>query len=64
VSPFRHQRIMYDKNHFQGKLRNIKSPTFNGENNMGEDVEVWLLVIRKYFQLHNYSSNLEAKIAI
>jgi hypothetical protein len=28
-----------------------------------EDAEAWLLGMRKYFQLHNYSSNVEAKIA-
>jgi hypothetical protein len=48
----------------QGELRKIKPPTFYGENKMGEDVEDWLLGIRKYFQLRNYSSNLEAIIAI
>jgi hypothetical protein len=49
VSPFRHQRRRYEKNHLQGELRKIKPPTFDGENKMGEDVEAWLLGIRKYF---------------
>jgi hypothetical protein len=52
-----------NKTSLQGALRNIKPPIFDGENKMGEDVEAWLLGIRKYFQLHNYSSNLEAIIA-
>jgi hypothetical protein len=60
----RHQRRRYEKNQLQGELRKIKPPTFDGENKMGEDVEAWLLGIRKYFQLHNYSSNLEARITI
>jgi hypothetical protein len=28
-----------------------------------DDVKAWFLGHRKYFQLHSYSSNLEAKIA-
>jgi hypothetical protein len=64
VSPFRHQRKRYEQNHLQGELRKIKPPTFDGENKMGEDAKAWLLGIRKYFLLHNYPSNLEAKITI
>lgn len=44
----------------QGELRKIKTPTFNGEDKKGEEVEIWLLEMRKYLQLHDYSSNLEA----
>jgi hypothetical protein len=29
---------------------------------MEDDVESWLLGIKKYIQLHKYSSNLEARI--
>jgi hypothetical protein len=64
VSLVRHQRRRHEQDNLQGELRKIKPPTFDGENKMGEDVEAWLLGIRKYFQLHNYSSNLEAKIVI
>jgi hypothetical protein len=55
---------MHEEDNLQGELRNIKPPTFDGENKMGEDAKVWLLGIRNYFQLHNYSFNLEAKIYI
>jgi hypothetical protein len=47
----------------QGELRKIKPPSFDGENKKGEDAEAWLLGMRKYFQLHDYSSNVEARIA-
>ena len=30
----------------------------------GEDVESWLLGMRRYFQLYQYSPNLEARIEI
>jgi hypothetical protein len=35
----------------QGELRKIKPPTFNGEHRKGEEVEAWLLEMKKYFQL-------------
>jgi hypothetical protein len=37
------------ENILQGDLRKIKSPTFNGENRKGEEVEAWLLEMKKYF---------------
>jgi hypothetical protein len=47
---------------FQGELRKLKPPLFDGERERKDDVEAWLLGLRRYFQLHNYSSNLEARI--
>jgi hypothetical protein len=47
----------------QGELRNINPPSFDGEKEREDDDEEWFLRIRRYFQLHNYSSNLEAKIS-
>jgi hypothetical protein len=47
----------------QGYMRIIKPPSFDGEREKEDDVETWFLGLRIYFQLHNYSSNLEAKIA-
>jgi hypothetical protein len=44
-------------------MRNIKPPSFDGEREREDDVEAWFLGIRKYFRLHNYSSNLEARFA-
>jgi hypothetical protein len=45
-------------------MNKIKPPTFYGENKKDEDVETWFLSMRKYFQLHNYSSHAEGRIAI
>jgi hypothetical protein len=63
VSPIRHQRRKQEVDSFQGELRKIKPPSFGGERERGDDVEAWLLGLRRYFQLHNYSSNLEARIS-
>jgi hypothetical protein len=47
----------------QGELRKINPPTFNGEHQKGEEVETWILEMKKYFQLHDYPSRVEARIA-
>jgi murein L,D-transpeptidase YafK len=47
----------------QGELRKINRSTFNGEHRKGEEVEAWLLEMKKYFQLHDYPSRVEARIA-
>jgi hypothetical protein len=48
----------------QGEMNKIKPPTFDGEHKKDEDAETWLLGMRKYFQLHNYSSQAEGRISI
>jgi hypothetical protein len=62
VFPIRHQRRKQEVDSLQGELRKLKPPSFDGEREREDDVEAWFLGIRRYFQLHNYSSNLEAKI--
>ena len=44
-------------------MRNINTPSFDGEREREDDSKAWFLGIQRYFQLHNYSSNLEARIA-
>ena len=46
------------------EMNKIKPPTFDGEKKKDEDAETWLLSMRKYFQLHNYSSHAEGRISI
>jgi hypothetical protein len=48
----------------RGEMNKIKPPTFDGEHKKDEDAEIWLLGMRNYFQLHNYSSHAEGRIAI
>jgi hypothetical protein len=35
----------------KGEMNKIKPPTFDGEHKKDEDVEAWLLGMRKYLQL-------------
>jgi hypothetical protein len=45
----------------EGEIRKINPSSFDGESRGEDDVEAWLLGIRTYFILHNYSSNLKSK---
>ena len=63
VSHVRHQRGKLGLDSLQGELRKIKPPSFDGEREREDDVEAWLLGLISYFQLHKYSSNLEARIS-
>jgi hypothetical protein len=47
----------------QGEMRELKPLSFGGEREREDDAEAWFLGLRRYFQLHNYSSNLEARIS-
>jgi hypothetical protein len=63
LSPVRrYKRSEVDE--LRGEMNKIKPPTFDGEYKKDEDVETWLLGMKKYFQLHNYSSHAEGRIAI
>ena len=58
------RRRKYQKDELQGELRKVKTPTFRGDNEKGEDVEAWLLGMRKCLCIYNYSSMMEANISI
>jgi hypothetical protein len=62
MCPVRSKRWRHGSHSLQGNLRKIKPRSFDGENNKGEEVESWLLGMRKYFQLHDYSSNEKSRI--
>ena len=47
-----------------GEFKKIKPPTFNGETEKGEEAESWLSVMKKYFQIYNYSNQLKARMVI
>jgi hypothetical protein len=63
VSPIENQRRKQEVDSFQGELRKLKPPSFNGEREREDDAEAWFLGLKRYFQLHNYLSNLEARIS-
>ena len=63
LSPVRRYK-RYGVDDLRGEMKKIKPPTFDGEHKKDEDVETWLLGMRKYFQLHNYYSYAEGRIVI
>jgi hypothetical protein len=52
------------KDELKGEMNKIKPPKFNVEHKKEEDVETWLLGLKKYFQLQNYSAHAEGRIAM
>jgi hypothetical protein len=64
VSPVINYRRRNELDILQGEIGKVKPSSFDGEHREGEYVEAWLLGMIKYFLLHNYSSNLKAKIVI
>jgi hypothetical protein len=48
----------------KGEMNKIKPPTFDGEHKKEEDAETWLVGMKKYFQLQNYSTRAEGRIAM
>jgi hypothetical protein len=55
-SPVRKHKKRSGVDELQGEMNKIKPPTFDGEHKKDEDAKTWILGMRKYFQLHNYSS--------
>jgi hypothetical protein len=49
VCPLSRNRRRPKSSILQGEIRKIKPPSFDGEHRKGEDVEVWLLGMRKHF---------------
>jgi hypothetical protein len=51
-------------NYLEGEFKKIKLATFDGESRTREEVEPWLLDIKKYFQIYNYSNNMKVRMTI
>jgi len=60
----RSKRIKLHRDHPYGEFRKVKPPTFDGESKTGQEVEAWLLGMKKYFRMDEYSRNEKARIAI
>jgi hypothetical protein len=44
-------------------LKKAKPPSFDGEIKKGEEAKAWLLGLKKYFRVHDFSENLKARVA-
>ena len=63
-SPKKSQRINISKRIPQREFRKARPPTFNRVDKMGQEVEAWLLGMKKYFQIYTYTRNKKAIISI
>jgi hypothetical protein len=55
----RRKKRKHSKSHDPEEFKKSKPPSFDGEIKKGEEVEVWLLGLKKYFKVHDYSENLK-----
>jgi hypothetical protein len=51
------------KGHKFEEFKKYKPPSFDGEINKGEEAEAWLLGLKKYFTIHDFSENMKARVA-
>jgi hypothetical protein len=58
------EEVRKQVDHLEGEFKKIKPSTFDGESRIGEEFEAWLLDIKKYFQIYNYSNNMKVRMAI
>ena len=60
----REKKKKHHRNRSRDELKKAKPPTFDSEVKIGQEAEAWLLGIKKYFQVHDYSGNMKARVAI
>ena len=53
-----HQNLSHDE------FNKARPPTYNGEIKNGQEVEAWLLGMKKYIQVQDYSGNMKERVAI
>jgi hypothetical protein len=51
------------KGHKFEEFRKAKPPSFDSEIKKGEEAEAWLIGMKKYFRVHDFSENLKARVA-
>jgi hypothetical protein len=62
-SPRKQKKQNTSKSHKFEEFRKAKPPSFDGEIKKGEEAEAWLLGLKKYFRVHDFSENLKARVA-
>jgi hypothetical protein len=45
------------------EFKKAKPPSFDDEIKKGEEAEAWLLGLKKYFRVHDFSENMKARVA-
>ena len=60
----RNERKRRFHNHSHDEFKKARLPSFNGEVNNEQEAEAWLLGMRKYFQVQDYSRNMKSRVSI
>ena len=63
-SSHKNQRMRCYQNHSGDEFKKAMASNFNGEIKTGQEAKPWLLGMRKYFQVQDYSRNMKARVAI
>ena len=63
-SSHRRKRKRHYKNNSYGEFKKENPPAFEGEVKFGQEAESWILRMRKYFQVQDYSRNMKERVAI
>ena len=63
-SSHRSKRKRHYQNISHDEFKNSKPLAFDGEVKNGQEAKAWLLGMRKYFQVQDYSGNMKARVAI
>ena len=50
--------------YLEGEFKKIKPTSFDGESKTGEEAKAWILGIKNYFQIYNYSNNKKVMMKI
>lgn len=52
------------KRHLTDEFKKENPPNFDGDVKKSKEAEAWILGMKKFFELHEYTDNMKAKIAI
>ena len=63
-SSHKRKRKRHHRDRSRDEFKKEKPPTFDGEVKTGQEDEAWLLGMKKYFQVHDYSRNMKARVSI
>ena len=58
------KRKIHHRERSRDEFKKDKPHTFDGEEKVGQEVEAWLLGIKKYFQVQDYLGNMKARVSI
>lgn len=53
-----------EKKYLSNEFKKVKPPTFDGDLKKPKDVEEWMLGMKIFFELHDYTKSMKSRITI